>query len=83
MNVLLTAALLSAVTIGTGDSAQTSAPALVAQIPTPAPAGGGRDGPYSHVLRAGVDARVRRVHGFRADVVYENYMWWVIYYPFP
>ncbi len=88
MKVSLTAALLGALTIAAVASAQTNPPPIVAQtlVPVPAPPPSPpvithRDGPYHLLLHARTDAASRRAHGLRADIVLENGMWWVVYYP--
>lgn len=82
MKAWLATAVVVALTMAASLSAQTPAPPVVAQVPVPPPPGTvQRDGPYRLLLHAKVDARERRAHGLRADVVWENGMWWVVYYP--
>jgi hypothetical protein len=76
----LLAALLAVATIAACASAQANPPVTLAQAPPPGvPAQ--KDGPFRLLLAARADARHRRIQGFHADVVSENGMWWVIYYP--
>jgi hypothetical protein len=88
MKVMLTAALLGALAVAEGASAQTTPPTVPVQayppnpIPPP-PTNGGKDGPYNSVFRAGIDARIRRLHCLRAEVRNEEGLWYVIWYPFP
>jgi hypothetical protein len=77
MKHLLTAALVGIVLILGGASAQANPPAVVAQAPPAVQ----KDGPYRLLLAAKADARHRRAQGFHADVVREDGVWWVVYYP--
>jgi hypothetical protein len=90
MKALLTAALLAALALtGSAVAADTKppeeAPKPIGPNAGPAvPKDGGKDGPYVSVFGAGVDARMRRLHCFRADVFRENDGWWyVMWYLFP
>jgi len=74
----LAGALLGALTIAASASAQANPPTVVAKAPPP-PVGVQKDGPFRLLLRAKVDAQHRRQQGYRADVVWENGVWWVIY----
>lgn len=89
MKAVLTAALLAALTI-TGSAVADAPPAddtpktIGPNALPPVPKDGGKDGPYASVVGAGIDARMRRLHCLRAEVVRESGGWWyVVYYPFP
>jgi hypothetical protein len=80
MRCWLTAVLLGVVTFAAGASVQANPPIIVAQVPAP-PAPVQKDGPFRLLLAAKADARHRRAQGFRADVVSETGVWWVVFYP--
>ena len=82
MKNTLTVAVLGIVLLSSGASTEANPPTPVAQVPgAPVPPPMQRDGPYRVLVAAKVDARHRRAQGFRADVVIENGLWWVLYYP--
>ncbi len=88
MKAVLSAALLAALAITGNTFAEDSPPAdyprsFPPNAVPPVPKDGGKDGPFNSVFRAGINARMHRLHCLRAEVVRENDLWYVVYYPFP
>jgi hypothetical protein len=78
MKYWLTAALLCVLAIPASTFVQVNPATLVAQAPPPPVQ---KDGPFRLLVVARAHARQRQAQGFRTNIVAENGVWWVLFYP--